>query len=161
MRGYKLNDFSETRDRLERTAAGTACIVCLSRLCSYSISKSRHERNWCVINCADLNGQARLVGLRRWTSIMQSLRTLQEQGPMYTTQPLSSSEGDWQTFTQVGPYWILLQACLISCKTLADNHCPNERETKMTSMIIEDWLLAYRWETKPRQRLLRLSWQCE
>ncbi|BDA42462.1 hypothetical protein COCOBI_03-3520 [Coccomyxa sp. Obi] len=74
LRGDKLNDFAETKDRLERTAA-------------------------------ELHGEARIVGLRRWTSIMQSLAA-QVQGPIYTTQPLSpgspNGEGDWQTFTQVG-----------------------------------------------------------
>ncbi|KAK9909945.1 hypothetical protein WJX75_009855 [Coccomyxa subellipsoidea] len=74
LRGEKLNDYAETKDRLERTAA-------------------------------ELHGEARTVGLRRWTSIMQCLSS-QTQGPIYTTQPLSpgspNGEGDWQTFTNIG-----------------------------------------------------------
>ena len=58
---------------------------------------------------AELTGQARVVGIRRWVGIMQSLSSLQEQAPLYVSQPLSplgspggGAEGDWQTLTQVG-----------------------------------------------------------
>ena len=56
---------------------------------------------------AELTGHARVVGIRRWVGIMQSLSTLQEQAPLYVSQPLSplgspGGEGDWQTLTQVG-----------------------------------------------------------
>ncbi len=48
------------------------------------------------------------MGIRRWVAIMASLSTLQEQAPVYISQPLSplgspAGEGDWQTLTQVRP----------------------------------------------------------
>ena len=54
------------------------------------------------------------MGIRRWVAIMQSLSTLQEQAPVYISQPLSplgspAGEGDWQTLTQVQrpAFWLL------------------------------------------------------
>ena len=49
--------------------------------------------------CAELHGPGRAAGLRRWITIMQSLSTPPHQA-LYTSSA-TSSEGDWQTLTQV------------------------------------------------------------
>jgi len=56
---------------------------------------------WIYGLCAELHGPGRVAGLRRWVSIMQALSTPRLQ-PLYTST-VSSSEGDWQTLTQVKP----------------------------------------------------------
>ena len=113
MRGDRLNDFAETRVRLERAAAGElwqrmhakfhppACAI-IGFVEGYArLADSMH-----TLCTAELQGHARTVGIRRWVAIMQSLGTLQEQAPVYISQPLSplgspAGEGDWQTLTQV------------------------------------------------------------
>ena len=64
---------------------------------------------------AELHGPGRVAGLRRWVSFMQAL-SMPKLQPLYTSS-VSSSEGDWQTLTQVRrahdvKQW--LPACVIS-----------------------------------------------
>ncbi len=94
------------------------------------------------------------MGLRRWTSIMQCL-SLQVQGPIYTTQPLSpgspNGEGDWQTFTQVRPcsHTVFLSILLCAMTCTGANHTP--------------WLIngeCWCRSGAQRRHLQRRRWQC-
>ena len=117
-----MNDFADTRDRLDRTAAGKYAHCCqhqLSRragcviLEANEVGLPRHDAPGHTNNApisehvsftrcrmrAELHGPGRVAGLRRWVSFMQALSAPKLQ-PLYTSS-VSSSEGDWQTLTQV------------------------------------------------------------
>ena len=99
-----MNDYAETRQRLERTAAGIQHTP-LSHV-SFQINLTECSANhwgscsegFCGLP-AELHGPGRVAGLRRWISIMQALSTPPHQ-PLYMST-VSSSEGDWQKLTQV------------------------------------------------------------